>query len=340
MLLKKNLNHYSPIINHVEDSMEKLHASAAACLVIHRDKIVAEKYWGHASNERNTSPIDEDHQFYVASVRKSYIGFAVAYCVMKGYIQSIDDPVTAYLTHLDSPLLDGVTIRHLLTHTHGLKMERNTIIKEFPPGCGWAYRGINIEWLTTIVKQVSGLSVKEIARKEAFDKLGFSHTDWHSQASKQLVPVLSEEGSPPYALHSNKDGSQMNMYISLKELAYWGYLHLKKGKINGSQLVPAELIELATTLHSPSTINKDDPQNGFLWFVKETDAQRSEIGSSVPEGAFQILGYTGVTLLVIPSLEICAVRMFNRLGSTPDYDYLNDVRTFGDCVVSCAQTDR
>jgi hypothetical protein len=46
----------------------------------------------------------------------------------------------------------------------------------------------------------------------------------------------------------------MNMYLSTRELAYWGYLHLNKGKINEKQIVPREIIDMATSLQSPLTI--------------------------------------------------------------------------------------
>lgn len=40
---------------------------------------------------------EENSQFNAVSVRKSYIGFAVAYALHNGYILSIDDPVLNYI---------------------------------------------------------------------------------------------------------------------------------------------------------------------------------------------------------------------------------------------------
>jgi CubicO group peptidase (beta-lactamase class C family) len=127
----------------------------------------------------------------------------------------------------------------------------------------------------------------------------------------------------------------MNMYVSTRELAYWGYLHLKKGKINGNQIVPREIIEMATSLQSPTSLPNDLPQNGFLWFVKDLPAKETEIGHLVPKGSYQILGFTNVTLLVIPEAGLVAVRMFNSFGSPEGYDYLSDVRSFGDTIMKC-----
>lgn len=64
---------------------------------------------------------------------------------------------------------------------------------------------------------------------------------------------------------------------------------------------------------------------------------KTEIGEDVPQGSYRILGYTGVTLLVIPQENIVAVRMFNSFGSPEGYDYLANVRSFGDTVKGCLE---
>ncbi|WP_223282891.1 serine hydrolase domain-containing protein [Neobacillus kokaensis] len=86
-----------------------------------------------------------DPQFHIASVRKSYIGFATAYAVFNGFIDSIDDPITKYLSFTNEEFLKNITIRHLLTHTHGLNTIDGKLIREFAPGQSWGYRDINIE---------------------------------------------------------------------------------------------------------------------------------------------------------------------------------------------------
>jgi hypothetical protein len=66
----------------------------------------------------------------------------------------------------------------------------------------------------------------------------------------------------------------MYMYISARELALWGYFNLKEGNVNGVQIVPKEIIRMAIALQTPKNINKDLPQNGFLWFVKDLSAKK------------------------------------------------------------------
>lgn len=332
---KKVSQNFKPVVAHVRNTSKLVDCSGAAVFIIKNDKIVTEEYWGKHSNDSSARNIQEDTQFHVASVRKSYIGFAVAYAVTNGYIDSIDDPVIKYLPLLDSEKLDGTTLRHLLTHTHGLKSHEGKIQREFLPGHKWAYRAINIDLLTQIVKKTTGKTVAEIVSEQVFQPLNFNETGWHGELNENLVEVIRKPDDPSWYISKSLNGDKMNMYVSVRELAKWGYLHLKQGYINGEQLVSSDIIEIATSLQSPDLKDRELPQNGYLWFVKELPASKSEVGKLVPKGSYQILGYTGVTLLVIPQFDLVAVRAFNSFGSPNGFDYLADVRSFGDTIMSC-----
>jgi CubicO group peptidase (beta-lactamase class C family) len=327
---------FNPLVSHVERTYEHVIGSGAALMVIHRDEIVMETYWGKQSLEQSARTVQADTQFHAASVRKSYIGYAAAYAVTSGAIASIDDQVMKYLPHLDEERMTGTTIRHLLTHTHGLHgTYTGEIVREFPAGSSWAYRGVGIDMLAQIVKRTTGKTIAQIVQEQVFQPLGFMETGWRAQMDPKMVEVIRKPDDTSWYTSTSTEGDKMNLYVSARELAYWGYFHLKKGFVDGNQLVPREVIDLATTVQSPPLQDKDLPQNGFLWFVKDLPAKKAEIGERVPRGSYQILGYTGVTLLVIPDHEFVAVRMFNSFGSPPGYDYLEDVRGFGDCAMRC-----
>ncbi|MGG4166466.1 serine hydrolase domain-containing protein [Rossellomorea vietnamensis] len=340
ILSRKENSLFTPILNHVNYTFNKVICTGASTLIIHNDSIVLEQYIGKQSGEKDARAVQPDTQFHVASVRKSYIGYAVSYALFYGYIKSIDDLVLSYLPELDKNTWKDTTIRHLLTHTHGLKQEVNRVIRDFSPGSSWSYKQIGIEALTKIVKRTTNKSVADIIHESVFTPLGFNESNWYSKKHNKLVDVmLRYEGDEDWSTSESIEGDKMNMYVSTRDLAYWGYLHLKKGRINGKQIVPREIIDMATSLQSPSNLHKDLPQNGFLWFVKDLPAKKTEIGHQVPEGSYQILGFTNVTLLVIPDEEIVAVRMFNSFGSPEGYDYLSDVRSFGDTVMKCVKNE-
>ncbi|RAZ81296.1 serine hydrolase domain-containing protein [Planococcus halotolerans] len=326
---------FAPVINHVKNTAEAVDCSGSALLIMQNGEVAVEEYWGMHSKEVDAKRVQETTQFHIASVRKCYIGFAAAYAVHEGFIRSIDDLVTEYVLTDEAKLFKGVTIRHLLTHTHGLKKSGSEIQREFLSGESWAYRGIGIDTLTEVIENATGRSIAEILTEQVFSKLDFTETGWHAEMNGNLVDVIRDPDDISWYNGTSVSGNERNMYVSVRELAKWGELHLNKGRAAGEQLVPSDIIELATAVQSPKMLEADLPQNGFLWFVKDMPAKQTEIGDSVPEGSFQILGYTGVTLLVIPKYNLVAVRAFNSFGSPAGYDYLEDVRAFGDVLVGC-----
>ena len=68
------------------------------------------------------------------------------------------------------------------------------------------------------------------------------------------------------------------------------------------------MIEIATSLQSPTFTNNELPQNGLFWFVQNESAQLSELGERVPKGSYQILGITGPTILVIPEYNVVVAK--------------------------------
>lgn len=335
VLTKKLTNQFTELKKHVKHTADSVVCSGGACMVILNDQIVLEDYFGRQSLADQARKVQADTQFHVASVRKTYIGLAAAYAVYTGSISSIDDPVVRYLPMLSSELTAGVTIRHLITHTHGLTKKDNSLIREFPVGT-WAYRGVGIEWLTQIIKETTGKTVAELIQTLIIAPLDFKETGWYATKHNQLVEViLQNPNDPSWYTSDSIDGDKMNMYVSARELALFGYLHLNQGVINGKTIVPKEVIELAVSVQSPNFEDRNSPQNGFLWFVKEHQALKTEIGSQVPAGSYQILGYTNTALLVVPEHNLVAVRMLNSFGSPPEYDYLEDIRSFGDTLIRC-----
>lgn len=86
--------------------------------------------------------------------------------------------------------------------------------------------------------------------------------------------------------------------------------------------------------------NVDLPQNGFLWYVKSRRSALSEIGDTLPNGAYQILGVTGPLVLVIPKCDAVVVRMYNKrdnYGGPDGSRWLQYLKDFGNQVMRTVQ---
>jgi CubicO group peptidase (beta-lactamase class C family) len=320
--------------SYVEEIMKLNHSSASALVVIKDNDIVLEHYEGYHSNLEGSAPITKSSKFNIASARKSYLGLAIAFALYEKKISSIDDFVVDYFDGYDKELLANTTIRHLVTHSHGLhKKEDGTLFREFNAGQGWAYRGINILMMTELINRLYGKSFPQIIKERVFLPLGLNETAWYTNPTAELVKVIDDPNeAATYKLGSTNDGSCSNLHTTAREFALWGLLHLNKGYLNGKQIVPEEVIRLATIVQSPNYDDKETPLNGLFWFVQDRPASKSEIGERVPIGSYQILGITGPTLLVIPEHNLVVAKMYNKRYNYGGENYLSYLREFGNIV--------
>jgi len=322
------------LISYVEEIKERNHSSAASIVAMKNNKIVLEHYSGFHSNLEGSLPVSETSMFNIASARKSYLGLAIAYALYEGKIKSLDDQVADYFESINKQLLAGTTVRHLVTHSHGLNERKDgTIYREFAPGSGWAYRGVNITMMTKLIHKLYGKSFPEIIQERVFLPLGFTQTAWVTEPTEKLVKVVDDPHQPAlYKLGRSTDGYDSNLHTSAREFALWGELHLNNGVINGKQIVPKEVIHLATQVHSPNFGEKELPQHGLFWYVQGSSTLKSEIGERVPKGSYQILGVTGPTLLVIPEYQLVVAKMYNKRYNYGGNNYLHYLREFSNVV--------
>jgi len=318
------------ILTQVKKTFSQLDCTGGGVIINKHGQTVLEEYFGMQGQHQDAKRVGTHTLFHLASVRKTYVGFAVAYAIYHNYIASIDVPLSDYLEN--EKVFADVSIRHLLTHTHGLRRQNEKIMKEFKAGYNWAYRDINVELLAKVIYKVTGRTIAEIVDEQVFQTLSFTETNWFGEKNEQHIEVIHND-SPFWYESDVCDGSKMNMYSSLRELAKWGQVHLDKGKLHGKQIIPEDIIQLLTTIQSPNTKPKNLPTNGFFWFIQPQQREGvTELSPILPKGSLQLLGYTSVALLVIPKENIVAVRGFNSFGSPKGFDYIKDIHDFGSTV--------
>ncbi|MFD1676138.1 serine hydrolase domain-containing protein [Alicyclobacillus fodiniaquatilis] len=341
MLPSKASDAFNDLMTHVEHINEQNGGSACALYVIQNEHVAFEDYSGRHSHDTNSKVTEPTSQFNVASVRKSYIGLAVAYALYQGSIKSLDDPVLNYLTSGSQPTIPNrVTIRHLLTHTHGLRQDEDgRVFYAFEAGTAWEYNNVGIHILTQIISQVTGRSLSEFLYTTVFQPLEMKETAWHTTPNEMLVPAIIDDGTTDSLLDDISDGSRANLFVSARELALWAYIHLKMGRIDGKSVIPEQAIRTSISVQSPLELPTGLPRNGCLWLVKHGRSEQSLIGNNVPDGSYKIVGITGPVVLVVPPLDLVVVRMANRVGNYEDEhgSYIDYLKSFSDLAVMCAK---
>lgn len=176
----------------------------AAVVVIKDRKVVKQKGYGLASLEFS-APVTPETVFEIGSVSKQMTAAAIMLLVQDGKVR-LDEKISAYLPNTPESW-QNVTVRHLLTHTSGIKSysslsgfelsRRITIdgfIKqlspyplEFTPGEKDIYSNSGYNLLAYIVQTQSGKPFMQFMHERIFAPLGMTRTT--DRDPQNIIPL-------------------------------------------------------------------------------------------------------------------------------------------------------
>jgi CubicO group peptidase (beta-lactamase class C family) len=205
------------IVDRIFDAWRHTDSPGCAVGVSRNGRVVYERGYGMANLETGT-PITPASIFHVASVSKQFTAMAIMLLVNDGKL-SVDDNIRKYLPEIRD-YGTPITIRHLLTHTSGLRdqwellslargrFEENRITEadvmdivprqtslNFTPGAEYLYSNTGFTLLAVIVKRVSGKSLRDFADARIFRPLGMTSTHFHDDYT-MLVPGRTSAYAP------------------------------------------------------------------------------------------------------------------------------------------------
>ena len=246
----------------------------AALLVLHDGKIVTERY---------LQGNDQRSHWISFSVGKSITSTLVGAALADGAIASLDDPITKYLPDLAGSAYDGVTVKHLLQMSSGVKYNENyrersadinTVVECIATrsaGCiqkaahGWTRVGPagTIYNYNTAETHLLGLVVQAATRKPLSDY--FSEKIW--------APFGMEEDG--YWILEGANGAEFaggGCNMTLRDWGRFGLFILNGGLAAGRPVLPPHWIDDATTPMAPQVgygkLYPGFPLGyGYLWWL-------------------------------------------------------------------------
>jgi len=255
----------------VDEVFEDLTApgSPGCALGVYRDgQIVYAKGYGLANVEESV-PITPKSVFDIGSTSKQFTAASILLLEKQSKL-SVNDDVRKYLPELPD-YGNKITILHLLNHTSGLRdyltlMELAGIHTDsvttdqdalaliarqralnFAPGTEWLYSNTGFLLLSTIVKRVSGKTLREFATENIFTPLGMAQTQYRdnhtSLIANRALAYDANEKNGGYTLNvsyfeQTGDGA---VHSSVEDLLKWDE-NFYTGQIGG-KIFLAELQE-------------------------------------------------------------------------------------------------
>ena len=206
--------------DYVRGELEQ-HRIAGLSLAIVRDGNVEKlSAYGTANLELN-APVTTNTVFEIGSLTKQFTAAAILLLVEDGKL-GLDDPLSRHLADLPEAW-DGITIRHLLTHTSGLRnytglpgfevtrrLTAGQFVTElarqplqFAPGERWSYCNSGYNLLGFIIERSSGQAYAEFLNERLFKPLGMTSSRTRDVAA--IIPNRANGYELKRGLRINRD---------------------------------------------------------------------------------------------------------------------------------------
>ncbi len=246
-------------------------------LVIHKGKILAEKYYP-GDDQRWGTPLgavehNRDSLHDLRSVTKSITGLLYGIALSDGIVPGLDESLLQqfpdYADLSGEQQRDRIRVRHALSMKMGtewnedlpysdprnseIAMERAKDRYRFAldrpmvdePGDRWTYNGGATALIGELISQGAGVPIDAYARNKLFTPLGINEFEW----------VAGADGVPSVA-----SGLRLNIH----DLGRIGRLILDNGVWQDRQVVPADWLDVSFTPHA---VLPDGLRYGFFWWL-------------------------------------------------------------------------
>ena len=262
-------------------------APGMAIAVVSGDRPVLVKGYGFADLERRI-PVTENTVFYIASTTKAFTALTLALMADRKTVD-LDAPVTRYLRDARwAPGVnpDSITVRQLLTHTHGIDgdgpvvwrtaftgVHTNALLKDLlqhhgPSSAGRAYRYTNLGYNIAgiMMDDVTGGKWQDALARHVMTPLGMSSTAAHVSrfdSARLAMPYIMDPAGPRRAHYAKTDANMQaagGMVSTAADLAKWLEAQINRGRLSGRQVLPEHVVAETQRQQVPAGGTRGDIQ--------------------------------------------------------------------------------
>ncbi len=290
------------------------------------------KAYGHRSLFPNREKMTPDTIFDLASLTK-VIATAPAIAKLHELQKlNVNDTVAKYLPAFAQNNKESVTIRHLLTHTSGLRPGlslqtdwngRRRAIQlacaetlQTPPGSKFKYSDLNYILLGEIVQQVAGAPLHKFCQTAFYLPLGMTDTRFLPPANflPRIAPTIKVQSQitrgavhDPLAARMGGHAGHAGLFSTAKDLALFARMLLNQGQHNGTSILKSQTVTQLTQNQSPPGLQE---QRGWGWDIDSPYS--SPRGRLFEIGSYGHTGWTGSSIWIDPFSETFVIFLSNR----------------------------
>ena len=295
--------------------------------------VVHRKAYGRRAVLPAPEPMSEDTVFDAASLTKVMATTpAVVLLAERGKLQ-IDAAVTNYVPEFTGEGRERVTVRHLLTHTSGLRsglsltggwtgqskaIELAAAEKlRQPPGLEFLYSDINFILLGEIVQRVSGQRLEQFVAREIYGPLRMTDTGYQPAPDRisRIAPtenhktegLLRGRVHDPTARRMGGIAGHAGVFTTAGDLARYARMMLNGGELDGARVFKPETVRWMTSVQTPTNVAA---RRGIGWDIDSPYS--TPRGRHFPLGSYGHTGWTGTSIWIDPASRTFLIFLSNR----------------------------
>jgi CubicO group peptidase (beta-lactamase class C family) len=257
----------------------------------------------------------------------------------------LNAPVQRYLPEFQGRWKEGVTVRHLLTHSSGLPSWR-PLYKEADgpanamalaistpldtvPGARMVYSDLGVIILGEVVTRVSGQPFEAFVRERVFAPLAMHETMFRPDSSlrERIAPTevdpwrqrhLRGEVHDENAYALGGVSAHAGLFSSATDLIRIARMYLEAGTLDGRRFVSPTTIDQFTAVQDSSLSHR-----ALGW---ETPNGTNSAGRLMSKRAFGHTGFTGTSLWIDREQGVFILLLTNRVNPTRERRGITAVR--------------
>lgn len=327
----------------IEDAIAQKQIPGAVVWIGRGDQLLYRKAYGYRTLKPTLEPMQLETVFDLASLTK---GMATATAVMilveEGKLR-LSDKAAQHLPDFARYGKDQITLRHLLTHTSGLRPSLDLrsdwlggdeairrAVDELPqsaPGERFVYSDIGFIVLGEIVTRVSGQPLQSFVQQRILDPLRMASAGFTPGAARRAVIAPTQFCTPygwpcdgpdqsllqgvvhdPTARRMGGVAGHAGLFGSAEDLSRYARMLLRGGELDGKRVLsPAGVVRMTSSATAPAL----GVQRGLGWDIDSSySANRGDL---YPIGSFGHTGFTGTSIWIDPVSRTYVVLLTNRV---------------------------
>lgn len=246
----------------------------------------------------------------------------------------LDELAQTYIPEFKGDGKEKITLRHLLTHTSGLRPSLNLTSSwsgydkaielvcaekiTNAPGTTFRYSDINYIILGEVARRVSGMKLEEFVAREIYQPLKMTDTGFLPPAASKLARIAptEKEGDEilrgkvhdPTARRMGGVAGHAGLFTTAADLGRYARMILKDGELDGVRIFKPETVKLMTSVQSPEAVTA---RRGLGWDI-DSGYSRPR-GEVFPLGSFGHTGFTGNAFWLDPFSKTFWIFLSNRV---------------------------